>query len=91
MSEVVSSYDNWLDSDLVDFYEVTTPEGIAVWGGGDPSEAIHYFRQQVGSRLYVSVWAENGEEARMVGQAIDVTRLVTNAISDTMERKMQWR
>lgn len=91
MSKSISTYENWLEYDLVDFYEVTTPEGIAVWGGGDPAEAVQFFRQQVNSRIYVSVWTEDGEEARMVTGPIDVTRLVTNTISDTMERKMQWR
>jgi hypothetical protein len=84
---------NFLDvtEDRVDFYEVTTPEGIAVWGGGDSLEAVRYFRQLLGARMFVSTWSEDGEDARMIGMPIEITKLITDAIADTMERKMQWR
>lgn len=84
---------NFLDTQdtKIDFYEVTTPEGIAVWGGGDPGEAIQFFRQAIGSRLFVSVWEDDSEDARMIGVPIEITKLITVTIADSLERVQQWR
>ena len=84
MSNVISFKNT--ATDYVDFYEVVDDQGIAVWGGGRTEEAIAFFRQSVGNRLYVSQWAESDLDARMIGQAIDITDLITEAIKNTLER-----
>jgi hypothetical protein len=84
---------NFLDtkSTKIDFYEVTDPAGVAVWGGNDSSEAIIFFRQAIGSRLFVSVWESDEEDARMIGVPIEITKLITTTIADSLERVQQWR
>lgn len=74
------------DTDYLDFYEVTDDQDIAVWGGGQAREAVAFFRQSIGNRLYVSKWVEEGLEARMIGEAVDITDLITETIKNTLER-----
>lgn len=74
----------------VTFYEVVDPQGIAIWGGGDVTECIKYWRNApVNSRVFTSTWAEDGEDAHLVGESIDVTYLVLATITNTLERITQ--
>ena len=67
-------------SDLILFYEVQEPDGANTWGGGDPSKAMHWlFLAPVGSRLLVSAWDSDEEEAHLVGQTIDITEVIQQA------------
>ena len=65
-------------SDLILFYEVVGEDGIALWGGTEPSEAMIWF----GSlwletrRLLISAWESDEEDAQLIGQPLDVTELV---------------
>lgn len=71
----------------VTFYEVVDDQGIAIWGGGDVTECVRYWRNSpVNSRIYVSSWSEDGEDAALVGDPIDVTYLVLAGITNTLER-----
>ena len=71
----------------VTFYEVVDPQGIAIWGGGDTTECVRYWRNSpVDSRIFVTSWSEEGEDAALVGEAIDVTYLVLAGITNTLER-----
>jgi hypothetical protein len=71
----------------VTFYEVVDPQGIAIWGGGDTTECVRYWRNSpVNSRIFVTSWSEDGEDAALVGEAIDVTYLVLAGITNTLER-----
>jgi hypothetical protein len=71
----------------VTFYEVVDPQGIAIWGGGDTTECVRYWRNgPVNSRIFVTSWSEDGEDAALVGEAIDVTYLVLAGITNTLER-----
>ena len=71
----------------VTFYEVVDPQGIAIWGGGDTTECVRYWRNSpVDSRIFVTSWSEDGEDAALVGEAIDVTYLVLAGITNTLER-----
>ena len=71
----------------VTFYEVLDPQGIAVWGGGDVTECIRFWRNApLNSHIFVTSWSEDGEEAMLVGEAIDVTYLVLAGITNTLER-----
>lgn len=84
---------NFLDvtDSKINFYEVTDQQGVAVWGGGDVHDAIQFFRQSVGSRLFVSVWESDSEDARLIGSPIEITHLIVATISDSLERVQQWR
>jgi hypothetical protein len=71
----------------VTFYEVVDEQGIAIWGGGDVTECIRYWRNgPINSRIFVTSWSEDGEDAALVGEAIDVTYLVLAGITNTLER-----
>ena len=71
----------------VTFYEVVDAQGIAIWGGGDVTECIRYWRgSPVDSHIFISSWSEDGEDARLVGDPIDVTYLVLAGITNTLDR-----
>lgn len=71
----------------VTFYEVVDPQGIAIWGGGDVTECIKYWRNSpLNSRIFVTDWTEDGEDATLIGQPIDVTYLILATINNTLER-----
>jgi hypothetical protein len=67
-------------SELILFYEVVEPEGENTWGGTSCIEAIQWlFLAPVGSRLLISAWDSDEEDAHLVGQSIDVTEIVRAA------------
>jgi hypothetical protein len=71
----------------VTFYEVVDEQGIAIWGGGDVTECIRFWRNgPINSRIFVTSWSEDGEDAALVGEPIDVTFLVLAGITNTLER-----
>ncbi len=52
-------------------------KGNAVWGGNDPIEAVQWLRRSpINSRLLVSGWDAEGEDAMLVGQPLDITKIV---------------
>jgi len=67
-------------SDLILFYEVLTPEGENEWGGASTEGAIKWLRYApTGSRLLVSAWDSDEEDAHLVGQTLDITEIVRAA------------
>jgi hypothetical protein len=71
----------------VTFYEVVDPQGVTIWGGGDVAACIKYWRNSpLNSRIFVTSWSEDGEDAAIVGEAIDVTYLILATINNTLER-----
>jgi hypothetical protein len=67
-------------SDLILFYEVVEPDGANTWGGVSCIEAIQWLRlAPKGSRLLISAWDSDEEDAHLVGQSIDVTDLINEA------------
>jgi hypothetical protein len=75
MSEVIAFHPKV--SPLFTFYEVVDSQGIAEWGGSDPVEAVQWLRRsQLNSRLLVSAWDSDDEEAMLVGQPVDITKIV---------------
>jgi hypothetical protein len=67
-------------SDLINFYEILEPNGSARWGGGDAKSAIQWlYLAPVGSRVLVSAWDSDEEDAHLVGQTIDITELIQQA------------
>lgn len=72
--------------DLINLYEVTDGEGVAQWGGEKPHEAIEWYRRApIGSRLLVSAWSSDDEDAVLIGQAVDITHIINQAIAQGRE------
>jgi len=62
---------------LVNFYEIAGEDGNAVWGGEDPHSAVQWLRQSpLNSRLLVSCWEAGEEDARLIIEPIDITKIV---------------
>ena len=67
-------------SELILFYEVVTPDGENEWGGASCIEAMQWLSlAPTGSRLLISAWDSDEEDAHLVGQTIDVTDLIQQA------------
>jgi hypothetical protein len=80
MSNVVSFHP--AKYDLINLYEVTDAEGIAQWGGEKPHEAVEWYtRAPIGSRLLVSAWSSDEEDAVLIGQPVDITHIINQAIT----------
>ena len=68
-------------SSLILFYEVLTPEGENEWCGASAEHAIQWLSlAPSGSRLLVSAWDSDEEDAHLVGQTLDITDIVRAAI-----------
>ena len=75
MSEVISFHPK--TSPVFTFYEVVDEEGGAIWGGNDSIDAVNWLRRsRMNSRLLVSGWDAEGEDAMLVGQPLDITKIV---------------
>jgi hypothetical protein len=67
---------------LINLYEVVDAAGNALWGGDSGYEAIIQLRNSpINCRLLVSAWDSDAEDARLVGQPIDITSAVVSAIA----------
>jgi hypothetical protein len=67
-------------SDLILFYEVVEPDGDNTWGGAIAEQAIQWLANSpTGSRLLVSAWDSDEEDAHLVGQTLDITEIVRAA------------
>jgi hypothetical protein len=69
------------------FYEVSDPQNIAVWGGESPREALDWYRRSpTGSKIWVSQYEADEEEARLVLDLIEITPIVLATIADSIDR-----
>jgi len=69
------------------FYEVSDPQDIAVWGGESPREALDWYRRSpAGSKIWVSQYETDEEEARLVLDLIEITPIVLATITDSIDR-----
>ena len=67
-------------SELILFYEVVEARGENTWGGADAGQAIQWLAHApAGSRILVSAWDSDEEDAHLVGQTIDITEIVRAA------------
>jgi len=67
-------------SDLILFYEVVEAGGENTWGGADAGQAIQWLTHApVGSRILLSAWDSDEEDAHLVGQTLDITEIVKAA------------
>ena len=75
-------------SDLILLYEVVGEGGNALWGGEDPVEAIKWLRKYSvidEVRLLVSAWDSDEEDAHMVGQTLDISRITLEAFKEGLK------
>lgn len=67
-------------SDLILLYEVVGEDGHAEWGGNSEAEALAWIATSpTATRILVSGWESDEEDAHLVGQPLDVTDLVKAA------------
>ena len=67
-------------SDLILFYEVVEPDGSNTWGGANSTDAMQWlYLAPDRSRLLVSAWDSDEEDAHLVGQTIDITEIIQEA------------
>ena len=69
------------------FYEVSDAQNLAIWGGESPSEALKWYRNSpLDSKIWVSEWLTDDEDAREVSAQIEITSIVLSTIANCMER-----
>jgi hypothetical protein len=69
------------------FYEVSDAQNLAIWGGESPSEALKWYRESpLDSKIWVSEWLTDDEDAREVSPQIEITSIVLSTIANCMER-----
>ena len=67
-------------SSLILLYEVVDEAGNAEWGGEKEDVALRWIASSpTATRILVSGWESDEEDAQMVGQPLDVTELVKAA------------
>lgn len=71
----------------ISLYEISDSQDIAIWGGEDPVSALAWYRSApTGSKIYVSGWLADEEDARLISEPIEITSIVLATIADCMER-----
>ena len=69
------------------FYEVSDAHNLAIWGGESPSEALKWYRNSpLDSKIWVSEWLTDDDDAREVSPQIEITSIVLSTIANCMER-----
>ena len=78
MSNVISFHPK--KSPLILLYEVVDAEGVAEWGGENPEHCMQWlYLAPTGSRVLVSGWDSDEEDAHLVGQPLDITEIIKAA------------
>ena len=69
------------------FYEVSDAQNLAIWGGESPSEALKWYRNSpLDSKIWVSEWLTDEEDAKEGSAQIEITSIVLSTIANCMER-----
>jgi len=67
-------------SELILLYEVVDATGNAEWGGNSEREALAWIANSpTATRILVSGWESDEEDAHLVGQPLDITTIVREA------------
>ena len=67
-------------SDLILLYEVVDDSGNAEWGGDNPGQALQWIAHSpTATRILVSGWDGDEEDAHLVGQPLDITEIIKQA------------
>ena len=78
MSNVISFHPK--KSPLILLYEVVDENGNAEWGGNNPEHCLQWlYLAPTGSRVLVSGWESDEEDAHLVGQPLDITDIIKAA------------
>ena len=65
------------NENLIYLYEVTDPQGVAIWGGEKVEDMFDwYWRSPQGTRVFISTWESDDEDAQLVGRPIEITSIV---------------
>lgn len=71
----------------ISLYEISDSNNIAIWGGEDPTSALAWYRSApADSKIYVSGWLADDEDARLISEPVEITPIVLATIADCMER-----
>ena len=69
------------------FYEVSDSQGLAIWGGENPTQALKWYRNSPPeSKIWVSQWEADEEDAKQVLEPVEITPIVLATIADCIER-----
>jgi len=69
------------------FYEVSDSQGLAIWGGENPTQALKWYRNSPPeSKIWVSQWEADEEDAKQVIKPVEITPIVLATIADCMGR-----
>ena len=67
-------------SELILLYEVVDEGGNAEWGGNSEREALAWVASSpTATRILVSGWESEDEDAHLIGQPLDITAIVREA------------
>ena len=67
---------------LIYLYEVTDPQGVAIWGGEKIEDMFDwYWRSPEGTRVFISTWESDEEDAQLVGRPIEITSIVGSKVN----------
>jgi hypothetical protein len=67
-------------SSLILLYEVVDEGGNAEWGGNSEREALAWIaKSRTATRILVSGWESDEEDAQLIGQPLDITTIVREA------------
>ena len=85
MGEIINFHP--AEPEIFNFYEVTDTRGVALWGGTSEQEALTWLRRNLrdSGRLILSAWDSDGEDARLIGQPIDITGIVLHAFKEGLK------
>ena len=73
-------------TDYLPFYEVLDSKRVVLFGGS-AKEAITFWQTNPSSfYLVVSNWVEEGEDARMIGDLVDITEVIRATIENCYNR-----
>ena len=69
------------------FYEVSDSQGLAIWGGENPTQALKWYRNSpLDSKIWVSQWEADEEDAELMLDSVEITPIVLATITDCIER-----
>lgn len=75
------------DKKHISLYEISDSKDVAIWGGEDPVSALAWYRSAPpNSKIWVSGWLADDEDARLISEPVEITQIVLATISDCMGR-----
>jgi len=69
--------------DLIYLYEVTDQQGLAVWGGEQIKDMFDWHQRTFDSRVFISTWESDEEDAHLVGRPIEITSIVASKVGES--------